>query len=130
MKYRHYAPKGELVIVEGEPHKVVQYINEQCAAHEAAGARTGVIGTKEQLAQYHGASSIKNAGSRYTPEAAAKQLYTFLREFDDEGISYIYAESFAKVLAVSAIKETSDTGIGQAIMNRLLKAAGHKVIYV
>ena len=67
MKYRHYAPKGELVIVEGEPQKVVQYINEQCAAHEAAGVRTGVIGTKEQLVQYHGATSIKNAGSRYAP---------------------------------------------------------------
>ena len=130
MKYRHYAPKGELVIVEGEPQKVVQYINDQCAAHEAAGVRTGVIGTKEQLAQYHGAASIKNAGSRYAPEAAAKQLYIFLREFDDEGIAYIYAESFADTFAVTATREPLDTGIGQAIMNRLLKAAGHRVIYV
>ncbi len=130
MKYRHYAPKGELVIVEGEPQKVVQYINDQCAAHEAAGVRTGVIGTKEQLAQYHGAASIKNAGSRYAPEAAAKQLYIFLREFDDEGIAYIYAESFADTSAVTATREPLDTGIGQAIMNRLLKAAGHRVIYV
>lgn len=130
MKYRHYAPKGELVIVEGEPQKVVQYINDQCAAHEAAGVRTGVIGTKEQLAQYHGAASIKNAGSRYAPEAAAKQLYIFLREFDDEGIAYIYAESFADTSAVTATRESLDIGIGQAIMNRLLKAAGHRVIYV
>jgi len=130
MKYRHYAPKGELVIVEGEPQNVVQYINEQCAAHEAAGARTGVIGTKEQLAQYHKATSIKNAGSRYVPEEAAKQLYAFLREFDDEGIAYIYAESFADISAVATTRKSLDTGIGQAIMNRLLKAAGHKVIHV
>ena len=33
MKYRHYAPKGELVIVEGEPQRVARYINEQAAAH-------------------------------------------------------------------------------------------------
>jgi L-threonylcarbamoyladenylate synthase len=130
MKYRHYAPKGELVIVEGDPQNVVRYINEQCAMHEAAGTRTGVIGTKEQLAQYHGASSIKNAGSRDTPETAAKQLYTFLREFDDEKIGYIYTESFADAITVPITRASSDTGIGQAIMNRLLKAAGHKVIYV
>lgn len=120
MKYRHYAPKGELVIVEGEPQRVVRYINEQAAAHEAAGVRTGVIGTAEQLAQYH-ASSVKNAGSRCDAHEAAKKLYTFLREFDDEKIDCIYAESFA---------DTMDQGFGQAVMNRLLKAAGHKVIHV
>lgn len=120
MKYRHYAPKGELVIVEGEPHRVARYINEQAAAHEAAGLRTGVIATLEQFAQYQ-ATSVKNAGSRCDAHEAAKKLYTFLREFDDEKIDCIYAESFA---------DTMDQGFGQAVMNRLLKAAGHKVIHV
>ena len=120
MKYRHYAPKGELVIVEGEPHRVARYINEQAAAHEAAGLRTGVIATLEQFAQYQ-ATSVKNAGSRCDAHEAAKKLYTFLREFDDEKIDCIYAESFA---------DTLDQGFGQAVMNRLLKAAGHKVIHV
>lgn len=46
MKYRHYAPRGELVIVDGEPNGVVRYINEQAALHEAQGERTGVIGTE------------------------------------------------------------------------------------
>ncbi len=120
MKYRHYAPKGELVIVEGEPQRVARYINEQAAAHEAAGLRTGVIATLEQFAQYQ-ATSVKNAGSRCDAHEAAKKLYTFLREFDDEKIDCIYAESFA---------DTMDQGFGQAVMNRLLKAAGHKVIHV
>ena len=120
MKYRHYAPKGELVIVEGEPQRVARYINEQAAAHEAAGLRTGVIATLEQFAQYQ-AASVKNAGSRCDAHEAAKKLYTFLREFDDEKIDCIYAESFA---------DTLDQGFGQAVMNRLLKAAGHKVIHV
>ena len=114
MKYRHYAPKGELVIVEGEPQRVARYINEQAAAHEAAGLRTGVIATLEQFAQYQ-ATSVKNAGSRCDAHEAAKKLYTFLREFDDEKIDCIYAESFA---------DTMDQGFGQAVMNRLLKAAG------
>lgn len=76
MKYRHYAPKGELVIVEGEPQRVARYINEQAAAHEAAGLRTGVIATLEQFAQYQ-ATSVKNAGSRCDAHEAAKKLYTF-----------------------------------------------------
>lgn len=121
MKYRHYAPKGELMIVEGEPQKVVRYINEQTVLHEADGKRTGIIGTEELLSKYH-ASSIKNAGSREDSQLIARQLYTFLREFDDEGIDYIFAESFGETYM--------DKGFGQAVMNRLLKAAGHKVIHV
>lgn len=121
MKYRHYAPRGELVIVEGEPQRVVRYINEQTALHEAEGKRTGIIGTQELLPEYH-AFRVKNAGSRSDASAVARQLYTFLREFDDEDIAYIYAESFAEGFA--------DKGFGQAVMNRLLKAAGHKVVHV
>lgn len=117
MKYRHYAPKGELTIVEGEPSRVAAYINEQTALHMAKGERTGIIGTAEMAAAYR-ADSIKIAGSRADEEAIARQLYTFLREFDDEEIAYMYSESF------------DSTGMGQAIMNRLLKAAGHKVINV
>lgn len=121
MKYRHYAPRGELVIVEGEPSNVAGYINRQAQLHEAEGELTGVIGTEGQIQGYK-ASSIKNAGRRSDAITVASQLYTFLREFDDEGIAYIYAESFTDAFA--------DKGFGQAVMNRLLKAAGHKVIKV
>ena len=55
---------------------------------------------------------------RADEEAIARNLYTILREFDDEGMTVMYSESF----------ETA--GMGQAIMNRLLKAAGHKIIKV
>lgn len=115
MKYRHYAPKGELVIVEGEPERVVSYINEQTALHAQKGERTGVIGTSEMIEKYN-ADSVKNAGRRDDMLSVASQLYTFLREFDDENIAYMYSESF------------NSTGVGQAIMNRLLKAAGHKCV--
>lgn len=115
MKYRHYAPKGELVIVEGAPERVVDYINEQTALHAEKGERTGVIGTSEMIEKYK-ADSIKDAGRRDDMLSVASQLYTFLREFDDENIAYMYSESF------------HSTGVGRAIMNRLLKAAGHKCI--
>jgi L-threonylcarbamoyladenylate synthase len=121
MKYRHYAPKGELVIVEGEPLKVVSFINEQTRLHMEQNEKTGVIGTQSHIADYK-ADSIKNAGNADNPLEVSNRLYTFLREFDDEGVEYIYSESFGSSF--------EDDGFGQAVMNRLLKAAGHKIIKV
>lgn len=117
MKYRHYAPAGQLVIVEGAPEQVAAFINERTAEDSAAGYRTGVIGTAETSAQYR-ADSVKCVGSRRDTESIARHLFTVLREFDDEKVEKIYSESF------------SSQGLGQAVMNRLLKAAGHQVIHL
>lgn len=115
MKYRHYAPKGDLTIVAGEALKVIDYINEQTTQAAAGGKKVGVIGTDATIGQYH-AQVCKSAGNREQDSTIAKELYRILREFDDEKVEVIYSESF------------STQGLGQAIMNRLLKAAGHKVI--
>ncbi len=115
MKYRHYAPKGELLIVEGEPDRVTAYINGRAAADRGRGERTGVIGTSEFLDRYC-ADVIKCVGNRGDEEQIARSLFAVLREFDEEGVTRIYSESF------------HSTGLGQAIMNRLLKAAGHRVV--
>lgn len=115
MKYRHYAPKGDLTIVTGAEHAVIAYINEQLDKQHHMGKKTGVIGTDKTIGRYR-ADACKSAGNRENENTIAKELYRILREFDDEAVEVIYSEAF----------ETS--GIGQAIMNRLLKAAGHKVI--
>ena len=115
MKYRHYAPSGELAIVAGETGQVIAYINQETAKLQESGQKVGVIGSLETIEEY-GADVVKNIGSRQDEEAIAKNLYRILREFDDEKVEVIFSESF------------SGTGMGQAIMNRLLKAAGHKVI--
>lgn len=115
MKYRHYAPRGELTIVEGPPGKVVDYMNKAAAAHRAEGEKTGIIATSEFRDSYH-ADVVKCAGSRDQEEEIAHRLFAILREFDDEGVTRIYSESF------------DSQGLGQAIMNRLLKAAGHRVV--
>lgn len=117
MKYRHYAPKGELTIVSGEPGKVIAYVNEGVDRVREKGIRTGVIGTEETRAQYH-ADVVKSVGSRTDELSVAKHLYRILREFDDENVEIIYSEAF------------DSAGIGQAVMNRLLKAAGHRVVEV
>ncbi len=117
MKYRHYAPKGDLTIVEGESDKVCTYINSELLAAKEAGKKTGVIATRETKSLYK-ADVVKIAGRRDDEEEIARNLFTLLREFDDEDVDVMFSESF------------NDTGIGQAIMNRLLKAAGHKVVRV
>ncbi len=117
MKYRHYAPRGELTIVDGTAQNVVEYINGKVAEARRAHKKTGVICTDASLKQYR-ADVCKSAGERSDEEAVARKLYRILREFDDEDVEIIYAESFCA------------DGFGQAIMNRLLKAAGHKVVHL
>ena len=117
MKYKHYAPKGELTIVSGEMDKVVETINAQVKQAMDKGLKTGVIGTDETVGQYH-ADSKKSVGKRLDEASIARRLYQILREFDDEEVEVLYSEAF------------DETGVGQAIMNRLLKAAGHKVLSV
>ena len=117
MKYRHYAPKGELTIVEGNPELVAAYMNRQAANARERGERTGIIGTRERMAQYQ-ADVVKCLGDRADEESIARNLYSVLRQMDEEQVTRIYSESFAS------------QGFGQAIMNRLLKAAGYRVVKV
>ena len=117
MKYRHYAPKAELSIVEGPVELVVSYINRLAAERIAQGHKVGIIGTDETVARYK-SGIVKSIGTRQDETTIAASLYRLLREFDDEEVEYIFSESFPT------------GGIGSAIMNRLLKAAGHRVIDV
>lgn len=117
MKYKHYAPKADLFLVNGVQEKVIKKINELTQQAEASGKKTGVIGTDETSRAY-GTGIVKSIGSRAEEDTIARHLYGILREFDDLNVDVIYSESF------------STPRIGQAIMNRMLKAAGHQVIEV
>ena len=117
MKYRHYAPKGSLTIVEGGREAVIAYINARTRECREKGIRTGVICTDETCRCYT-ADSVKSAGARTSGETIASRLFRILREFDDEEIQVMFSESFG------------EGGLGQAIMNRLMKAAGHKIVHV
>lgn len=117
MKYKHYAPKADLVLVEGEPDKVVESINGLVQERQKNGQKVGIISTDETVSGYQ-ADFVVSIGSREDEELIARHLYKILREFDDWNVDAIYSESFAA------------QGIGQAIMNRLLKAAGYQVLHV
>lgn len=115
MKYRHYAPKADLVIVEGEPEAIVKAIQKITDELSGEGCKVGIIATDESHSAYKN-GVVKSIGSREDEDSVAHNLYRILREFDEEEVDYIYSESF------------SNEGIGTAIMNRLGKAAGHKVM--
>ena len=115
MKYRHYAPKADLSIVEGAEEAVVSCINRLTEEAAAKGMKVGVIATDETKERYAHAD-VLSIGSREEEETIAHHLYEVLRDFDDDRVDVIYSEAFYT------------PKMGQAIMNRLLKAAGHKII--
>lgn len=117
MKYKHYSPDANVVIVTGDSDKVVGKINELCELRRKEGKRVGVMTVSEDAGCYN-ADKVVDMGSRCDEALAAKNLFAALRSFDEDGIQYVYSESFPT------------DNVGQAVMNRLIKAAGHTIIKV
>lgn len=117
MKYKHYAPKAELTLVEGDAESVAGTINRLAEEKLAQGFRVGIICTEETKEKYH-EGMIRSMGMRAREETIAHNLYGVLREFDDLEADVIFSESFSR------------DHLGQAIMNRLTKAAGYHILKV
>lgn len=119
MKYRHYAPKGELVIYSGNRQAVKERILAEAEKSLREGRKTGLLVFKEEEASFRekfgDKVTIKTLGSRDNEEEIASVLFARLREFDDEGSEKIFSQAL------------SDGGLGSAIMNRLMKAAGYHI---
>ncbi len=115
MKYRHYAPAADLTIIEGNEAAVIGRINQFAADAEKRGMQVGIIATDETAEKYP-SGIVKSIGSREDEDSIGRHLFEVLREFDHCNVCAIYSEAFYT------------PRIGQAIMNRLLKAAGHKII--
>ena len=116
MKYKHYAPKAPLYIVEGGQSAVQETIASLAEKAASEGKKVGVICTDESAENYR-TGIVRSAGTRTDEATVAAHLYRILREMDALGADVIYAEAF------------DTAGIGMAVMNRLMKAAGHKVIH-
>ncbi|MEG2337796.1 MAG: L-threonylcarbamoyladenylate synthase, partial [Clostridium sp.] len=114
MKYRHYAPESEMEIVMGDSKDVVDYINCNTLKLTNSGKKVMVISTTENLDKYNSEYKL-NIGSRDNLSEVASRLFDVLRECDKVGVDVIYSEGF------------SDEGVGMAVMNRLRKAASHRI---
>lgn len=117
MKYKHYAPDADLKIVEGDMDKVVDYINDNTKRLIAKGYKVAVMATDETR-HYYTDGIVISMGHKSDELSVARHLYAILREFDNEQVDYVFSESF----------ETEN--VGRAVMNRLIKAAGHTIIHV
>lgn len=117
MRYKHYAPKGDLTIISGEEDTVVDKINQLTREALKEGKKVGIIATSETADRYP-EGEVLVIGNRWDESSIAHNLYDILRRFDELSVDLIYSESFAT------------PKMGQAIMNRLLKAAGQKTIEV
>lgn len=122
MKYRHYAPKAQMILIEGRTSDTVKAIKQLAYDKIMFGRKEngerykiGIIATAETIGRYT-YGIVKSIGSRENRRTVTKNLYGVLREFDEENVDIIYSEAFF------------GEEIDAAIMNRLLKAAGHKVI--
>lgn len=126
MKYKHYAPKADLTLVEPEDgdmespdslERMTEKVRQLAEEKLAEGFRVGIICTDESRQTYP-KGLVRSIGSRTRRETVAHNLYALLREFDDLKADYIFSESFP------------EDHLGQAIMNRLSKAAGYHIIKV
>lgn len=115
MKYRHYAPEGNLTIYHGDPEKVADTIS---IAYDEA-IRTGhaplILAMENHLRQYHGRKTI-SLGS--DAEEMARVIFAVLRDADTIGADMIFSEA------------VDPNGIGLAVMNRLGRAAAFQIIEV
>ena len=114
MKYRHYAPKADFIMFEGNPDAVVEHINRLVEENEEKNIKTGIIATDETFSRYKN-DKVVSIGSRTDEASVARNLYKVLRDFDKMEVDVIYGETFY------------DDDLGSAIMNRLIKAAGYKI---
>lgn len=117
MKYIHYAPRAPLLLVEGSPEAVAAKIIELAGEQMAAGKRVGILSYADS-ADFTAVGEVVLAGRRELPETVAAELYAALRRFNEMNIDLILAEGLG------------ESGVGLAIMNRLRRAAGGRVIRV
>lgn len=127
MKYTHYAPKGTLSIVESAASpeivtdEVVARILSLSQQAKKDGHKVIILTTKDMADRYPDEELVflgDDASSESLGEDVASNLYGALRKCDELGADIMFSESFNR------------GELGGAIMNRLLKAAGHRVISV
>ncbi len=114
MKYTHYSPDAQVFIVRGKEDNVIEKINELILLNSKEGLKTGVMCIDKNKEKYKG--EVISLGNDL--EEVGSNLFDALRMMDKMKVDIVYTEEF------------SNEGIGQAIMNRLLKSAGYKIIKV
>ena len=115
MRYRHYAPKAVVTLVQGPEERVVPLLESLCMEQRAAGKKTCVLCFSEHVATLAGCSP-HDIGSSSSPSQIAHRLFDTLRKLDEEGMEAVFSEVIPP------------EGVGLAVMNRLGRAASFRTI--
>jgi len=116
MKYTHYAPAAPMILFEGTYPFIADQIVEKITEALVAGQTVGAVVSAETAQRLPTTVVTAVYGQRQNPAEIAANLYTILRSFDDNPVEIIYAEGIP------------ETGLGLAVMNRLRKASGYRIM--
>lgn len=117
IKYEHYAPRTRCILVDGPFDSVMTLLRERIADESKKGKRVGLLLTDEGAKVLKGrGNALCVSGSRGEPAEIARHIYRCLRNLDEADLDIIYIEGIAA------------TGVGAAVMNRLSRAAGHRIL--
>jgi L-threonylcarbamoyladenylate synthase len=108
MKYKHYSPKADIIMVEGELDKFISYVGE----NYDNGVYSLIFDTDTENFPYRYMTYGKDSSEQ------AHLLFQRLRELDDAGASRVY------------VRAPETDGVGLAVYNRLIRAAGFEVIRI
>jgi L-threonylcarbamoyladenylate synthase len=117
MKYTHYAPEADMIIVKGELDSIKKKIQELVRENTAKGLKVGVL-VSDETENYYQGCSVLSLGSRTNTKVIASNVFEKLREFDKLEVDIIFAEAL------------DENHMGMAVMNRMNKAAGFNIIEV
>lgn len=117
MKYTHYSPDADVIIIEGNVEACVEKIKELVTDYEEKGIPVGILAT-EQTKEKYTRGVVMSLGDREKPDIIASNLFKGLRYLDNKGVKVILAEA------------VENAGVGLAVMNRMKKAAGYNIIKV
>jgi L-threonylcarbamoyladenylate synthase len=120
MKYRHYAPQGEMIVMIGPADHVIQRVGKEIQKGHARLKKVGVLCTLESAPFLHNLlpDLLFVLGSRARPEEVASNLFEGLRLCDEREMDLVLAEGI------------DESGIGTAVMNRMRKASGQRIEYI
>ncbi len=120
MKYRHYAPQGQMKLLTGGRENILSRMEKEILQAHQTGQRVGVLCLEESVAQVkeYTPDFMFILGKESTMETVGARLFEGLRLCDEQEINLVLAEGMA------------EQGLGAAIMNRMVKAAGGQLIHL
>lgn len=113
MKYKHYSPNAQVYIVKGVENNVITKMNELSRKNHAENKKTGIMCMSKDVDKFE-CDYVVDLGKDYNEVAA--NLFDALIKMDEAKMDIVYSVCF------------ESRGVGQAIMNRLLKSAAYRII--